>query len=117
MANLAINAGELDKRVQLRTMTQSLDANRGVKMTPTVSTKKYWAGIKPTAGREVASADRLMSGEITHMIRMRYMVATVALKPKDAIVYGSRVFEIVSKINPEERNVCFDFLCKEVVTN
>lgn len=115
MGNVAVNAGELDKRVKLRTMTPSRDAAGGPVVTPVLSESKYWAGIKPASGREFERLG-LQVSEVTHMIRMRYMAVTVALKPKDAIVWKSRVFEIVSKINPEERNVCFDFLCKEVVT-
>lgn len=109
-----ISAGELNKPVKLRTMAPSRDAAAGPIVTTVVSTQTYWAGIRPASGREFERLG-VQVAEVTHAIRMRYFAATVALKPKDSILFGTRVFEIVSKLNPEEANVYFDLLCKEVV--
>jgi SPP1 family predicted phage head-tail adaptor len=65
-----------------------------------VELAKEWAAIKPISGREYfnASGER---AEITHTVELR---AGGNYVPRDRIVYGSRVFNIKSVINVEERN-------------
>lgn len=112
-----IAAGRRNKPVNLRIATVTTDANGGVVKSATVDSEEiYWAEINPLTGREFEDANRLKA-DVTHVIRMLYSPATAALKPKDAIVYNNRVFEIVSKLNPEEKNVLWELMCKEVVSN
>jgi SPP1 family predicted phage head-tail adaptor len=60
---------------------------------------KEWASIEPISGREYfnASGER---AEVTHQVLIR---AGVAYVPRDRIVYGSRIFNVRSVMNLEER--------------
>jgi SPP1 family predicted phage head-tail adaptor len=73
---------------------------------------KEWVSIRPVTGREYfnASGER---AEVTHRIRMVY---GRTFAPKDRIVYGSRIFDIKSVINIEERNRELELMVTEHVT-
>jgi len=75
------------------------------------TTATVWASISPLAGREYlnASGER---AEVSHRIFIRYG-PTVA--PKDRVLFGSRVFDIISVINIRERNRELELMCTEVV--
>lgn len=72
---------------------------------------QWWAAIKPISGREYfnASGER---AEVTHEIGMRY---GVDVRPRDRVVYGSRVFNVRSVLNIEERNRHLKLMCSEHV--
>lgn len=74
--------------------------------------QKAWASIDPIVGREYfnASGER---AEVTHRVKIHYG-PTVA--PRDRVLYGSRVFDIKSGINIEERNRDLELMCTEHVT-
>lgn len=73
-----------------------------------------WAAINPISGREYfnASGER---AEVTHKIDVRYCSELADLKPKDRALYGSRVFNIRSVINVEERGRKLLLMCTEHV--
>lgn len=109
-----IESGQLNKPVKLRTQASSRDAAGGPVVTPTIGSRYHWAAIKPMNGREFERLG-VQVAEVTHVIRMRHFGETAAMKPKDSILFESRVFEIVSIVNPDEARVAIDFLCREVV--
>lgn len=73
-----------------------------------------WASIEPISGREYfnASGER---AEVTHKIDVQYCSELADLKPKDRAVYGSRVFNIRSVVNVEERGRKLLLMCTEHV--
>lgn len=115
MSHVAINAGDLRQWVTLRTRTKTRDDYGGPKTTDTDSVSKYPARVMPMGGREYQRLG-LTPGEVSHVVVMRVNAATTALKTTDAIVLGTRVFEIVTKRNIEERGVYYEFACLETVS-
>ncbi len=70
-----------------------------------------WASIEPVNGSETVIAGKL-SGTITHRVRMRY---APAITPAMRFVLGSRVFNIRSIKNIQERNRALEILAEEGV--
>jgi SPP1 family predicted phage head-tail adaptor len=69
------------------------------------------ASIYPVRGKEILDNAKLELG-VTHKIRIRYMIGiTSDMK----ILFGSRSFNIISIINPEERSIYLEFLAEEVI--
>lgn len=73
-----------------------------------------WAAIEPVSGREYfnASGER---AEVTHKIEVQACSELASLKPKDRALYGSRVFNIKSVLNVEERGRKLLLMCTEHV--
>ncbi|MCP8969721.1 phage head closure protein [Ectobacillus ponti] len=71
------------------------------------------AAIYPVSGKEYFTADRVTS-EVTHKISMRYMPGT-SISPDMRILFQGRIFQIVSVINFQERNVMLQLMCKELM--
>ena len=70
-----------------------------------------WASIEPLRGREwVASG--MENSEITARCRIRYYSGIL---PTMRVYLGSRTFEIVSVIDPNERNAELELMVKELV--
>lgn len=68
-----------------------------------------WASIEPLSGKEYFNA-RQVNSEITTKITIRY------IKDLDShwvVHLGQRVFNILSVINIEERNIYLQLLCSE----
>lgn len=68
------------------------------------------ASIRPISGREFYQAESINS-EVTHKVNLRYIEG---IKSDMRIKFGNRVFEIISVINFEERNIELQVLCKEL---
>lgn len=111
MAHIAINAGELNQRVKLRTRTPGKDST-GAPIVSNADSQTYAANIATTSGREFENAG-VTVGEATHVVTMRAFTATKAMTNKDSIVFGTRVFEILTIQNVGEENVVLAFVCKE----
>jgi SPP1 family predicted phage head-tail adaptor len=73
------------------------------------TTATVFASISPISGREYfnASGER---AEVTHRVVIRYGPSVAA---RDRIVYGSRVFDIKSVIDMEEKNRQLVLMCTE----
>ena len=69
------------------------------------------AAIYPVRGQEAVDNAKLELST-THRIRIRYMSG---ITPSMRVLFGSRVFNIVQIINPEERNVYLEFMAEEIV--
>jgi len=70
-----------------------------------------WAAIEPLRGREYLAAQQ-EGAEATGRITIRYIAG---VKQTMRIKHGSRIYEIVSPINPEERNAELQLMVKEVL--
>jgi SPP1 family predicted phage head-tail adaptor len=67
------------------------------------------AAIWPKRMTEQVETDR-RTATITHQIRIRY---ADGVDEECRVLFGDRVFEVVSVINPEERNRHLDLMCEE----
>ena len=83
----------------------------GAEVSEWIQFAKVWADVSPVSGREFASFKQI-NAEITTNITIRY-IAGITTEMK--ILFGDRVFEIDSVINPEEKNISLLLMCKEVV--
>ena len=70
----------------------------------------FWAEIRPLSAKEMVNAQQTV-GESTHRITMRY---TPYVGRKDQIIFGSRVFEIESVLNRDERNIELTLMAHEI---
>lgn len=70
------------------------------------------AAIWPIKGSEKLDAMK-QEHEVTHRIRIRYRSGLTAAMQ---VVFDSRTFVIQDIVNPDERNITLELLCKEEVT-
>lgn len=95
-----MRAGKLRHRVTLQTRTETQN-DTGESAASWSDFATVWAAVEPLRGRELIAAQAVNS-EVTGMIRMRYRAG---VEPTMRAVYGSRNFNIVAIVNPEERNI------------
>ena len=67
------------------------------------------AAIWPLSSKESLDSMKLEL-QVTHKIRIRYRSGITA---KNRILFGTRTFNIISLINPDERNRMLDILATE----
>jgi SPP1 family predicted phage head-tail adaptor len=72
------------------------------------------ATVQPISSRELIEAGQVR-GELTHRVWLRYDSDTSEIAPHDRLKFGSRILEVISVINTEERNEQIEVLCKEAV--
>jgi SPP1 family predicted phage head-tail adaptor len=105
-----MGAGALRHRITIERVTETQDSFGGTVTTwPILAT--MWASVEPLSGREQLLAQQVQA-EVTHRVRVRYVAGVTA---KMRITFGDRHFEILSVINPEERNRELELMCKELV--
>lgn len=105
-----MNASELRHRVTIQEFVEQVDEYG----TPTGQAWQdvctVWAAVEPIQGREYILLQNTQS-ELTARIRIRYRPG---IKPAMRVVYGDRIFDIQSVIDPEERHIELQLMCKEV---
>lgn len=102
--------GNLNKRITLQYVTQTADGMGGFSET-WADDAEVWAAIWPkSASEQIQSMQAVMT--ISHRIRIRYRST---LKPSWRINFGTRYFNIIEIINPNERGEWSDIMCKEIV--
>jgi SPP1 family predicted phage head-tail adaptor len=92
----------------LQTPTETSDGLGGVS-TAWGTFNTVYASIWPLKGAEYIAAMQTTS-EISHKIRIRYLANVT---PKLRIKFGTRYFDIQSVINPDERNIYLEMMCRE----
>lgn len=105
-----MNAGYLRHRAWLKSPTHTSDGMGGVTTTWGTATV-CWGSMEPLRGREWVESG-LENSEITARWRMRYYSG---ITPDMRLYFGDRTFEIVSVINPAERNKELELMLKELV--
>ncbi|MDA8212164.1 MAG: phage head closure protein [Clostridia bacterium] len=105
-----MNAGELRHRVKIQQKSVTRDSF-GAESVTWSDVATVWAVVEPLRGREFFGAQQV-NAEVTTRIRIRYRSGVV---PTMRALYGSRVYDIQSVINLDERNRELQLMCKEVV--
>lgn len=102
--------GSLNKRLELQSATQTSDGMGGfTEVWATVVT--VWGAVWPvSASEQVQSMQTTMT--ISHKLRIRHRSD---LLPSWRIKFGTRYFNIISIINPNEKGRWLDILCKESI--
>lgn len=106
-----MNPGKLRHRVTLQEYKEVLDQygtpiDQGWQDVATV-----WASVEPIQGREYIQLQNTQS-ELTTRVRIRYRQG---ITPAIRVLYGTRVFDIQSVIDFEERHIELQLMCIERV--
>ena len=105
-----MKAGALRHRCWIQEPTHTPDGHGGT--TPSWGTVTIcWGALEPLKGREWIESG-LENSEITAKFRMRYFAG---IDPTMQLYFGSRTFEIVSVIDPDERHKELELMLKELV--
>lgn len=101
--------GDLNKQIDVIGTTKASNGRGGFVETDTTIASNIWAAIWPTSANELVQS---MQSDmvISHRIRIRYRSA---FRPSWRLKFGERYFNIVSILNPNERNEWLDLMCKE----
>ena len=70
-----------------------------------------FASVTPMSGKEYFTSQQL-NAEVTTKITIRYLAG---ITPKMRVMFGNRIFEILSVLNFEERKIELNLMCKESV--
>jgi SPP1 family predicted phage head-tail adaptor len=108
---MGLKSGQLDRRVKLQTKGVTQDSYGGAVVTWS-DTATVWAAVEPLQGREFFGAQQIDS-EITIRVRIRYRAGVV---PAMRVLYGSRVLDIRSVIDPKDRHEELQLMCSEGLT-
>ena len=102
-----MESGKLRYRLEIQSVTET---NADGEVTEAWATDDtVWGSIEPLRGKEIFEAGQVES-RATHRIRIRYYSG---LTPTNRFKFGSRIFNIESVANVEERNVEIEALCVE----
>lgn len=104
-----VSFGELRQRVSLQTKT--ITKAEGIPQENWITVDTVWAAIADLTGKEYFQAASVQS-EVTSRIRIRYRPG---MNPGMRVLYGSRVFAILSVIDKDERHREMELMCKEVI--
>ncbi len=106
-----MRAGPLRHRVQIQTVTETVDAIGGI--SPVwATTATLWAAVEPLRGDERATQQQI-DAAVTHRVRMRH---GTDISPKDRLVHLGRTFDIASVLNVGERDKQLEIMCSEQIS-
>lgn len=108
--SLVMDIGKLRHRVTLESYEVMKDSIGAEKRTWRQMTT-VWASIEPVSGRELIAIG-MEKAEVTTKVTIRYRKN---IGPNIRIRFRERIFEVISTINPEERNILLSLMCKEIL--
>lgn len=99
-----VRAGNLRKRLSFQTRATTQDVS-GQQVNTWTTAFTVWGEIEPISGRELLAAQAVQS-DVTHTVTVRYRSELAVPKVVAAmrIMYGTRIFNITSGMNEDERN-------------
>ena len=101
--------GEMRQRIALQAKT--ITKSEGIPLENWTTVATVWAAVSDISGKEYFQAGALQS-EVTTRIKIRYRTGiTTSMR----VLYGSRVFQILSVIDKDERHRVIELMCKEVI--
>ncbi len=104
-----VSIGELRQRVSLQSKT--ISKAEGIPQENWTTVATVWAAIADLSGKEYFQAASVQF-EVTTRIRIRFRGG---ITPAMRILYGTRVFAILSVIDKDERHREMELMCKEVI--
>jgi SPP1 family predicted phage head-tail adaptor len=110
LTRFQINPGEFRHVIQFQEQSEEQNSY-GENNDNWVDVMKTRAGIYPMSGKEFFAAETV-SSEVSHKVNMRYLPG---ITPDMRILFGDRIFSIISVINFQEKNIELQLLCKEVI--
>ena len=108
-----IGAGTLGRRIKIQRPSTIKDS-LGAPSRTWIDVATVWADIQPLSGREAVIASRI-SVELTHQITVRYqsIFENPQLVAQYRVIYKSRIFNIHSALNEDEKRVLVILLASE----
>lgn len=106
-------AARLKNKVIIQAYTDTIDAAGG----PTGTWSNFitrWAAVVPLNGSEYFAAQQL-AVDVNVRIRLRFDTLAATISPKHRVLWGSRTFDIMTVINPQERNKEIVLMCQEAL--
>lgn len=101
----------LKYKVIIQSYSDSIDASGG----PTGTWVNYltrYASVVPLNGNEFFTAQTL-TVDINVRIRLRYDALAATITSKHRVLWGSRIYDITTVINPKEANREIVLMCQE----
>ncbi len=98
-------------RVQIQRDTSAVRDAHGQHTPSWVTIARRWASIRPDAGREAVIGGSVES-DVSHIISLR---DSAGMRPDDRLLFGERIFEVISVINAYEKGALYDVRCKEYI--
>lgn len=110
-----MQAGKLQHRVTIQTCTETV-AQSGARLQAWSTLATVWASVVPVSGSEPWNADQAQPN-VTHTVTLRSGgdVTRATITPKNRILYGSRVLNIVSIRDENEDGFMLTLNCMEKV--
>jgi SPP1 family predicted phage head-tail adaptor len=102
--------GKLRHKIIIQEYSASRDSF-GAEVQNWTDKASVFASVTPVSGKEYFAAQQ-WNAEVTTKITMRYLSD---ISPKMRVLFDNRIFEILSVLNFEERNIELNLMCKEVV--
>lgn len=107
-----MRAGLLRHKVTLQKLGERVDDGAGGGSIPFEDVADVWAHIHPLAGSELLRAGQF-DATLSHRISIRYYPG---IHPSWRVKYGTRVFDIKSVADLDERHREIELMCEELVT-
>jgi len=105
---MKIGIGKLRHLVTLQRQTGATDST-GAETQTWSNLATVWAAIQPFTGRELFQNNQLTALGDTRIL-LRYYPG---LRPKDRVLFGTRIFEIRDVSNRDERNIEMELIAQE----
>lgn len=108
-----VDFGKFKHRVQIQSMDgdgTADDYNYDEPVPVTIATR--WAKIKPLTGKQLEYGKQI-NELVTTQVNMRYYAG---LTPDHQLLFGTRIFNILSVINVDEANEEHIVMCVETIT-
>lgn len=105
-----MRSGDLRRRVTIQKQVPSKDSE-GLPIIMWLNVATVYAAIEPLRGREFFQAGAEIS-EVNTRIRIRYLSGVL---PNMRVLYGSRIFNVRTSIDIDDRHREMHLMCQEVV--
>jgi len=106
-----MRSGKLRQSLALQSQTEVQDASGQSEQTWATYTT-VWGSVEPLSGNARLTASAV-DPTLTHLVRIRYSADVASLSATHRISWDSRILQIVSVMNREERNREIELLCRE----
>lgn len=100
-----VATGKMDKRVSIQKYVKTRGTQGGF-ILGFVTENTVWAFVNPLSAGERVDAEQVKNIR-THRVTMNFY--SPGISGKDRLLFGARIFNIVSVVNPGERG-CFTIL-------
>ena len=108
-----LQIGRHRQRVTLQDLVEAPDTY-GQPIQSWVDVATIWAEVTPLGGREALNVKQVWA-TASHMVRFRYLGASVVPSAKQRFAFKGRYLNILNVNNVEERNRSYEATCEEYV--